>query len=197
MTKDLNKLTTAELGQLFPIILTDYDPGWAELYCIEKKGIAETFNPDQIVSIEHIGSTAVPGLCAKPTIDILIEIPDYTDLDSIKRKLNRIGYQFIPKPENPPPHMMFAKGYTKTGISGQTFHIHIRYAGDWDELIFRDYLISDPETALEYAHLKRELADKYVNDREKYTENKTDFVRRIVHLARLKKAKPDLDKNEV
>jgi GrpB-like predicted nucleotidyltransferase (UPF0157 family) len=82
--------------------------------------------------------------------------------------------------------MMFAKGYSEAGINEQTFHIHVRYPGDWDEIVFRDYLISNPDAALNYAALKRVLADKYVNDREKYTENKTDFIKRVLRLARLK-----------
>ena len=187
MTKNLNELTVAELGQLFPIILTDYNPKWVELYQLEKQSIYATIDPKQIVSIEHIGSTAVPGLFAKPTIDILIEIQDHTDLDLIKGNLKKIGYEYILKPENPPPHMMFAKGYTQKGISGQTFHIHIRYTGDWDEIVFRDYLKSNPDTALNYANLKRALANKHKNDREKYTVYKTDFIKGIVQLARLKK----------
>jgi GrpB-like predicted nucleotidyltransferase (UPF0157 family) len=187
MAKDLNKLTIAKLGQLFPIILTEYNPAWAELFQLEKQRIIATVGSKHILSIEHIGSTAIPGLLAKPTIDILIEIQNDADLDLIKEDLKKIGYGFIPKPENPPPHMMFAKGYTHKGISGQTFHIQIRYTGDWDEIAFRDYLISNPETALEYVNLKMELAHKYENDREKYTENKSDFIKRVVQQARLKK----------
>jgi GrpB-like predicted nucleotidyltransferase (UPF0157 family) len=162
-----------------------------ELYQLEKQTIITTLDPKQIVSIEHVGSTAIPGLTAKPTIDILIEIQENSDSDLIKRDLRKIGYNFIPKPGNPPPHMMFAKGYTKTGISGQTFHIHIRYPGDWDELVFRDYLRSSLETAIEYAGLKRMLASIYQNDREKYTDNKSDFIKRIIQLARSKKPEPD------
>ncbi len=187
MTKDLNKLTVEELGQLFPVVLAEYNPEWEKLYQSEKQTIYANANPEQIVSIEHIGSTAIAGLLAKPTIDILIEIIDNTDLDLIKRDLKKIGYEFIPKPENPPPHMMFAKGYTYKGISGQTYHIHIRYRGDWDEIVFRDYLISNPGTALDYAGLKRSLAIRFKNDREKYTEYKTDFIKRTVKLARFKK----------
>lgn len=184
MKDDLSKLTTGELGQLFPIFLTDYDPEWVESYLREKLIIIRTMDSGQIVSIEHIGSTSIPGLCAKPTIDILIEIQDNSDLEKLKKNLERTGYHFIPKPENPPPHMMFAKGYTISGISGQTFHIHVRYEGDWDELVFRDYLISNPQLAEEYADLKKELADKFKNDREKYTESKTAFIKRIIKLAR-------------
>lgn len=184
MAKNLNKMTVAELGKLFPITLTDYNSKWPELYQLENQCITEVVNRKQIISIAHIGSTAVPGLYAKPTIDILMQVQDQTNLDSIKLQLKKIGYKFIPKPENPPPHMMFAKGYSQKGRSGQTYHIHIRYKGDWDEIVFRDYLISNPDAALAYADLKRLLADKYVNDREKYTESKTEFISRIVRVAR-------------
>src|SRR5450759_4983784 len=92
----------------------------------------------------------------------------------------QIGYQFIPKPENPPPHMMFAKGYSETGYTGQSYHLHIRYRGEWDELIFRDYLIRNPESAWEYGELKRRLSIVFINDREAYTNNKTDFIKEII-----------------
>jgi GrpB-like predicted nucleotidyltransferase (UPF0157 family) len=134
--------------------------------------------------IEHIGSTSVIGLCAKPTIDILVEIKDNTNTDQIISELNRIDYQYIPKPENPPPHMMFAKGYSNHGFTGQTFHIHVRYIGDWDELIFRDFLIQNPKIANEYSELKLQLSNDYINDREKYTNNKTEFITRVTNTAR-------------
>jgi GrpB-like predicted nucleotidyltransferase (UPF0157 family) len=88
------------------------------------------------------------------------------------------------RPENPPPHMMFAKGYSAKGYIGQTFHIHVRFRGDWDELIFRDYLIQNPKIARKYAELKLRLSTDYINDREKYTNNKTEFIARITKTAR-------------
>ena len=175
----LNDLSTEELGKLFPIIISEYDPSWKNLFLKEKYILRETIGNENIVSLEHIGSTAVPGLCAKPTIDILVEIKDQADTDLIISKLKSAGYHFIPKPENPPPHMMFAKGYSEKGFTGQAFHVHIRYKGDWDESRFRDYLINHPETAREYAELKLKLAELYPNDREKYTEAKTDFITKI------------------
>jgi GrpB-like predicted nucleotidyltransferase (UPF0157 family) len=186
MADDLSKLSTAELGRLFPIILSEYNPVWKEMYASEKRCIMAAVNHSCILSIEHIGSTAVPDLTAKPTIDILIQIEDNCNLNALRHDLKKTGYDFIPKPENPPPHMMFAKGYTKNGISGQTFHVHIRYKGDWDELIFRDFLLSESKIAKEYADLKSELAKKFQHDREKYTENKGDFIRKIVQRARRK-----------
>jgi GrpB-like predicted nucleotidyltransferase (UPF0157 family) len=80
--------------------------------------------------------------------------------------------------------MMFAKGYTANGFNGQAYHIHVRYSGDWDELYFRDYLILHPEVALEYGELKVRLSLEYKNDREGYTDKKSDFIKRITKVAR-------------
>jgi GrpB-like predicted nucleotidyltransferase (UPF0157 family) len=186
MTKNLNKMTTDELGQLFPIFIVDYDPDWPRLALIESGNIMEAVGKDVIARIEHIGSTAVPGLCAKPTIDFLLEILEITNCDLLNKQLQKIGYHFIPKPENPPPYMMFAKGYSESGITGQTFHIHVRYPGDWDELVFRDYLIENKWVKAEYSRLKRKLADEFKYDREKYTESKSTFIKNTTLTARKK-----------
>jgi GrpB-like predicted nucleotidyltransferase (UPF0157 family) len=184
MTEDLNKLSASELGLLFPIIISDYNPDWSEMYLDERKRILLSDKKKNILRIEHIGSTSVPGLCAKPTIDILIELAHDTDCESFTKSLAKINYQLIPKPENPPPHIMLAKGYTNTGITGQTYHIHLRYTGDWDEIYFRDYLINNPVVALSYGNLKKELSIKYKNDREEYTSAKTEFIKQINQIAR-------------
>ena len=184
MTKDLNHLTNEELGQLFPVIIVDYNPDWPKLASVEKKNIIKSVGKEFISRIQHIGSTAIPGLCAKPTIDFLLEILDITNCDFLINQLQKIGYDFISKPENPPPHMMFAKGYSESGISGQTFHIHVRYSGDWDEIVFRDYLLENQTVTAEYARLKKKLATEFKNDREKYTESKTTFIKNITLIAR-------------
>ena len=75
--------------------------------------------------------------------------------------------------------MMFVKGYTKAGLKGQAFHIHVRHKGDWDEIYFRDYLIAHPEVARAYEELKINLVALFRNDREGYTGAKTDFVNRV------------------
>jgi GrpB-like predicted nucleotidyltransferase (UPF0157 family) len=184
MKRDLNSLSVEALGNLFPIILTEYNPEWVRKFTGEKELILNSCATHKIMRIEHIGSTAVPGMISKPTIDILIEITGDTDEQQMIRKLKRIGYFSIPKPENPPPHLMFAKGYSEKGFTGQAYHLHLRYKGDWDELIFRDYLIKNPIAAAEYGELKRRLSVKYGNDREKYTANKAEFIREIVKRAR-------------
>jgi GrpB-like predicted nucleotidyltransferase (UPF0157 family) len=187
MTKDLNQLTTGELGQLFPIKIVDYNPEWPRLASIEKKNIMKTVGKKFISRIEHIGSTSVPGLCAKPTIDFLLKILDITNCDFLIKQLQKINYHLIPKPENPPPHMMFAKGYSESGITGQTFHIHVRYSGNWDEIVFRDYLIKNQKVTADYARLKRKLADEFKNDREKYTDSKSTFIKSTTLIARKNK----------
>jgi len=189
--KGLDELSGEELGKLFPIIISEYSPDWKDQFNSEKLLILKTIGTVNIMRIEHIGSTAVPGLCAKPTIDILVEISEDTDTALIKNKLKQISYHYISKPQNPPPKMMFAKGYSLYGYCGQTFHIHVRYEGNWDELIFRDYLIRNPKKAQEYAKLKWQLSGDYINEREKYTIGKTEFITRVVRIARRKlKKKP-------
>ena len=180
MKQDLNRLSVEALGKLFPIVIIDYDPAWKKLFYSEKQIIQGAIGVNNIIRIEHIGSTAIPGLCAKPTIDILVEIKDDTDTGKMIELLKQIGYDPIPKPENPAPHLMFAKGYSETGYSGQTFHIHLRYRGKQDEVLFRDYLIRNPTAANEYAELKRKLSIVFINNREAYTNNKTDFIKEIL-----------------
>jgi GrpB-like predicted nucleotidyltransferase (UPF0157 family) len=184
MVKDLNKMTTDELGHLFPIIIVDYNPDWPRLASIESRNIIEAVGKDILTRIEHIGSTSIPGLCAKPTIDFLLEILEIINCDLLIKQLQKIGYHFIQKPENPPPHMMFAKGYSESGITEQTFHIHVRYPGDWDEIVFRDYLIKNQSMTAAYSRLKRKLADESKHDREKYTDSKTAFIKNTTLIAR-------------
>jgi GrpB-like predicted nucleotidyltransferase (UPF0157 family) len=189
MTNRLDSMTNEELGRLFPVTISDPNPDWLNLFEIEKDKIVNQVGIINITRIEHIGSTAVPDLPAKPVIDILLEVTDTADISILTMKLKRAGYHCIPKPENPPPHLMFVRGYTLKGFSGQVFHIHVRYSGDQDEIIFRDYLIQHPGTAEAYACLKIKLAEIYKNDRERYTENKGEFIRQV--LTSQKKEKHD------
>jgi GrpB-like predicted nucleotidyltransferase (UPF0157 family) len=184
MTKLLSEMSNEELWQLFPIIITEHNNKWKELFLSEKKLIEELIGKNKIVRINHIGSTAVPNLLAKPTIDILVEIKDNTDIPSLIKSLESIDYIYSPQPQKPPPHMMFLKGYTPEGFKGQVFHIHVRYYGDWDEIYFRDYLINHPDVAKEYGNLKLDLKEKYEHDRDGYTQAKTDFIKQVTNIAR-------------
>ena len=184
MKKPLDKMANEELGKLFPIILSDYKPVWKKNFLKEKGALEHAIGLRDVIRISHIGSTAVPGLISKPTIDVLVEIEDDADTTNLISKMQLEGYRYLEQPKNPPPHMMFIKGYTEEGFKGQVFHVHVRYGGDWDELYFRDYLLTHPRTAVEYGILKMKLKQKYEYDRDAYTYAKTDFIKRITKLAR-------------
>ena len=184
--KLIEELSIEELGKLFPIILVDHQDNWKSLYQKEKDYITETIGEDNIISVNHIGSTAVPVIKSKPTIDILLEIKNETDLDNLISNMKNKGYNFIAQPKNPEPHMMFTKGYTINGFKGQAIHIHVRYEGDWDEIYFCDYLKINPDLAAEYESLKIELSQKFKNNRELYTEGKSEFIKNATMTARNK-----------
>ena len=178
-------MTNEELWRLFPIILSEHNPIWLNRYSIEKQMLEQAVGIQNIVRINHFGSTVVPNLIAKPTIDILLEIKDDTDTERLISNIELVGYIYKEQPNNPAPHMMFMKGYTPQGFKEQVFHLHVRYNGDWDELYFRDYLLTHPEIAEEYGQLKLGLMNKYKHNRDAYTNGKADFIRRITMLARV------------
>lgn len=177
---------------LYPIILTDYNPDWVTWYDDEKVKIAQTIGTSDIARLRHYGSTSIPGMFAKPTVDILLEIPEKADLEHLKERMTAAGY--ICLDENgltmatPPPHLMFIGGYLSTGFAERVFHIHVQYYSDTepDEIIFRDYLIAHPETAKEYADLKRSLWKNFEHDRDGYTEAKGTFIRKVTEKAKEK-----------
>lgn len=183
----LDSLSQQKLGELFPVIIADPNPEWKTIYKTEKNKLIRILG-QKAIRIEHFGSTAVPDLEAKPTIDILVEISKNEKLkDEIIQTMKSEGYHFIPKNDCPPPYLMFVKGYANEGFKGQAYHIHMaekEHNGLWDRLYFRDYLIDHKETATEYEKIKRELAEKYKNDREAYTEGKTEFIRRVTEKAK-------------
>lgn len=184
MTKPLSELSLKELWELFPIVIEKHNPEWTDWYLQEEK-LLNNIIPDQYIEgINHIGSTSVKGLLAKPTIDILLEITKNCDLKFLTGLLERHGYIFEKQPQKPAPHMMFMKGYTNKGFAEKTFHLHVRYKGDWDEVYFRDYLRDHKDIADNYAQLKLSLKSKYKNDRDGYTEAKTEFVKTYTQIAK-------------
>jgi len=135
------------------------------------------------VAVEHVGSTAVPGLAAKPIIDILIGLSHLEDAAVVIPPLEGLGYEYLPERELETPERRFlARPKTKP----RTHHIHMVEVGsDFSErhLLFRDYLRAHPDAAREYEDLKRALAAQFRENREAYTEGKTPFVRRIEEIA--------------
>jgi len=176
-------MTDEERAALYPILLSEYNPAWPAWYAEEKRSLLRLLGPEVVVGIHHCGSTSVPGLLAKPTVDILLEIAPNAGVDALIAALPE-GYiaLYPPSIPSPPPHLTVIKGYTPTGFAEKVYHIHVRYPGDADteeKLLFRDFLIAHPETAAEYAALKRELAVRFEYDRDRYTEAKGAFVRDV------------------
>ena len=112
-------MTNEELWELFPIILSVHNPIWVTSYSKEKPVLKQAVGIQNIVRMNHVGSTAIPNLIAKPTIDILLEIKDYTDIERLISNMQSVGYIYSEQPNNPAPHMMFMKGYTQQGFKGQ------------------------------------------------------------------------------
>ena len=186
-SKKLDDLTPEELGKLFPIIISEPNSKWKAVFENEKNEIFKILE-ERATRIEHFGSTSIPNLEAKPTIDILVEIPENKKTKNEIIELMKLnGYHFIPRNDCPPPYLMFVKGYTNKGFKGQAYHIHMaekEHSGLWDRLYFRDYLVNNGEAAREYEKIKRKLAEKYKYDREAYTEGKAEFVRQVTEKAK-------------
>ena len=181
MNKRLEDMTLEELWQLFPIILTEHKLEWKEIYLEEEALLQKALSGFNIVSINHIGSTAVDGIKAKPIIDILVNIAAEEDMAAVSPAVINAGYRLMSRQEG---RMSFNKGYTEQGFSERVFHLHLRFEGDCDEIYFRDYLNAHPETAREYEALKISLCEKYRHNRDAYTEAKTEFVKKYTEMAK-------------
>lgn len=104
--------------------------------------------------INHIGSSAVEGLIAKPTVDILLEIDNESNIEQLTNNLLHNGWGFMSSENKPCMKMAFNKGYTKEGFAEKVYHLHVRYYDNWNELYFREYIMEHKEVAKEYAKLK-------------------------------------------
>ncbi len=180
MKKKLSEMSLEELWQLFPIFLTEHQNCWEAWYS-EEETLLKTALP-HVERISHIGSTAIPSIWAKPIIDILVEVPQESDLYAYKEQIVRNGYICMTQSEE---KISFNKGYTADGFAERVFHLHLRFAGNNDELYFRDYLNEHPEAAKEYEKLKLGLWKKYEHNRDRYTEAKTEMVERYTEQARI------------
>lgn len=167
------------------IEIVAYDPNWPALFAEEATRLRAVLPPDLILGLEHFGSTAIPGLAAKPIIDILIAVPSLADA-RIKtvEPLEQLGYAFWA--DNPKTdRLFFVKGLLPYG-AGRTHHVHIAEpdAEPWQRLIFRDHLREHPAEATRYETLKRDLAVRYRDDREAYTAAKESYVTEVMAKAR-------------
>jgi GrpB-like predicted nucleotidyltransferase (UPF0157 family) len=162
------------------IVVVPYDPKWPDLFRQEKEHLLSCLPEKLIGRIEHFGSTAVPGLAAKPIIDMLVEVMSLEDTkQNIVPILESQGYDYFWRPtwgdDTPPWYAWFIK---RDGKGTRTHHLHMveRHFEHWDRLLFRDYLIEHQQSALEYQAIKLRLAASHPNDRVAYTQAKTDFI---------------------
>ncbi len=169
-------MTLEELWDLFPIVLTAHNPQWS-VWAEEEMRLLSSLLVKYHPIISHIGSTAIPDIQAKPIVDILVEVSPGIEWLPIIEILERNGYICMSESGS---RISFNKGYTPSGYADKVFHVHVHRTGDNDEILFRDYLIAHSESAKEYETLKLSLLPEYRNNRDGYTEAKTEFVKKIV-----------------
>jgi GrpB-like predicted nucleotidyltransferase (UPF0157 family) len=163
------------------IELSPYDRDWPAQFAAETALLRATLGDDLIGAIDHFGSTAVPGLTAKPIIDILLTTPDLAAARSrFPNALQPHGYVFWRDDPNP-ERLYFVKGLPPFG-AGRTHHLHVvpAHSPMLAQVAFARHLAVHPDVAEAYAALKRDLADRFYDNREAYTEGKTEFIAAVM-----------------
>ncbi len=159
------------------VLLQEYDSGWQQQFLEVEHWIEEDIGSDIALRIEHYGSTAIPGMSAKPIIDVLVEVPSF---DLARRHiiplLNSPEWEYWWYSES----LLFVK--RSEFLGPRTLHLHAAPAENdvWSGVLFRDYLRSHPSDAAEYQALKEVLVERFRSDRERYTEAKAGFVRKTL-----------------
>lgn len=163
--------------------LIPYQPSWKEKFETEKTKLLEIFG-GKAISVEHIGSTSIPGLSAKPIIDIAVLIEKREDGDSFIESVKELGYQYDALNSSGERHL-FRKG------NPTKFHLSIAYKDKgsfWErQILFRDYLRSYPDSRGEYQSLKESLLKDNPTGKGSYLSGKSDFVSRVLALAKIEK----------
>lgn len=161
-----------------PIRIVPYDSAWPTRFGEERGRLEEAIGPWIAGGIHHLGSTAVPGLAAKPIIDILVGVEDLESSRGCFDPLAGLGYLYAPY-RTEKMHW-----FCKPDPSHRTHHLHLVPVGSRryeEELAFRNRLRANPMLAAEYADLKRDLADRLTLNREGYTDAKAEFIRRALN----------------
>jgi GrpB-like predicted nucleotidyltransferase (UPF0157 family) len=167
------------IDQQRTIEIVSYDPTWPRLF----RELGATLRGalgDVAVRIDHIGSTSVPGMAAKPIIDVQISVRSFQPLEAFKQPLERLGYVY--RADNTER----TKRYFREPRGSRRTHIHVRPAGSFSEqwaLLFRDYLRTQPEVVAEYIALKRRLAAQFPHNGAAYTDAKGPFLWEVIRRA--------------
>lgn len=161
-----------------PVEIVDYDASWPQRYEDEKGRILAAIG-SQVAAVEHIGSTAVPGLAAKPIIDMLVGLRSLDDAGSCIEPLERLGYEYVPEWEDELPDRRY---FRRVRPRPRTHHVHmVEVSGAFwrRQLLFRDHLRGHPDDARRYEALKRDLAERFEVGRE-YAAAKSTFIAAIL-----------------
>ncbi|NHJ49877.1 MAG: GrpB family protein [Asgard group archaeon] len=167
-----------------PIKILTYNPKYPKLFKKEKELILKSLN-DSSIYVEHIGSTAVPGLSGKPIIDIMIGVDSLDDVNKHVELLKEIGYTSNPNWDDDYPEK---RALDKRLNNTEIYIFIIEFNAEFwvKRLLFRDYLRDYPKVAKEYTKLKMDLAKKYQHDREAYLKGKSKFIKEVVKKAKKK-----------
>ena len=162
------------------ITVVNYNPEWPSKYARERDSITGILK-DNCISVYHIGSTSVPGLAAKPIIDIMAVVRSLERADTAAEKFSDLGYEYLGE------FGIAGRRYLRKGGDERTHQIHIFQADDWNNigrhLAFRDYMCTHEKEREEYATIKTELAKKFPYDIDGYCDGKETFVREVEKLA--------------
>lgn len=161
-----------------PVWISPYDVSWPERFAQLAQPLRQALGPVAL-RIDHVGSTAIAGLAAKPVIDIQISVADFEPLDAYRLPLESLQYIF--RADNPNR----TERYFREATGQPRVHIHVKRAGSFGEqfaLLFRDYVRAHPDVASQYAQLKIGLAQRYsqVEDQAAYTEAKSPFIWKVI-----------------
>ena len=160
-------------------MIVSYDPAWPGLFAELGRELRVGLG-DIALRIDHIGSTSVPGLAAKPVIDVQVSVAAFEPLTAFKQPLERLGYVYrADDPER-------TKRYFREPPGRRRTHVHVRRAGSFSEqwaLLFRDYLRAHRDVAAEYEAVKRRLAVRFRDDRHAYTNAKVPFMWEVIRRA--------------
>lgn len=163
-----------------PVILEAYDASWPQKFAAEKQHLLSIAGKWNFGGIEHVGSTAVPGMLAKPVIDVMFGVKSLSESKAAIDLLVEAGYEYWPYKAD------VMHWFCKPSNEYRTHHLHlIPYQSElWKQRIkFRDMLRTNQVIAQEYASLKRDLASVHHNDREAYTKNKWPFIQKVLKIA--------------
>lgn len=169
------------------IDLMAYDPSWPERFASEEARLRDALPMRHVVRIAHIGSTAVPGLSAKPVIDIQVEVSGANGLiDVVVPIMQGLGYEFIWRPSIGESAPYYAWFILRDGSGERSHHVHMVEPEPVSEtrIIFRDFLRNHPADARRYEELKTALASRFANDRAAYAVAKTEFIKDCVERSR-------------